>query len=41
MDGIVAVSQIFGDEDKELEMMNSTSAQEIYDLFISNADAEE
>ena len=39
MDGIVAVSQIFGDPEKEQQILDATSSKEIYDLFISNADA--
>ena len=38
MSGIVAVSSIFGDEDKEQQILASTSPQEIYDLFIENAE---
>ena len=38
MDGIVAVSSIFGDEEKEQKILGSTSPQEIYDLFIANAE---
>ena len=37
MDGIVAVSNIFTDEAKEQQLMDATSSQEIYDLFVSNA----
>ena len=38
MDGIVAVSNIFSDDAKEGQIMDSTTPQEIYDLFISNAE---
>ncbi len=38
MDGIVAVSNIFGDPDNEQKILDATSPQEIYDLFVSSVD---
>ena len=41
MGGIVAVSNIFSDDAKEQEILDSTTPQQIYDLFISNAEPED
>lgn len=37
MEGIQAVSNIFSSEQKVQRILDATSAEEIYDLFISNA----
>jgi PTS system ascorbate-specific IIA component len=38
MGGIVAVSNIFGDEEKERQILDCTSPEQIYDLFIENSE---
>jgi mannitol/fructose-specific phosphotransferase system IIA component (Ntr-type) len=40
MTGMVAISSIFGDPENEQKFLEATSADEIYDLFISHADAQ-
>lgn len=40
MTGMVAISSIFGDSDNEQKFLEATSAEEIYNLFISHADAQ-
>lgn len=40
MAGMVAISSIFGDPENELKFLEATSEEEIYDLFISHADAQ-
>ena len=37
MEGIRALSNIFVDEDKIMEIINATDPQAVYDLFIENA----
>ena len=37
MEGIVACSNIFSDEDKIMEIINATDPQFVYDMFIENA----
>ena len=38
MEGIMAVANIFGDDDKASDIINATSADEIYDLFINSVE---
>ena len=40
MTGMVAISSIFGDPENEQKFLEATSRDEIYDLFISHADAQ-
>ncbi|MGN1399059.1 MAG: PTS sugar transporter subunit IIA [Erysipelotrichaceae bacterium] len=38
MEGIMAVANIFGDDDKASDIINATSADEIYELFINSVE---